>query len=126
MTPESTGAEALLQHGVLWLRLAIETAGAAMVAIGFATAAWLFVRSFPRGTSRDFDRIRLAFARYLALALEFQLAADILSTAIAPTWEQIGKLAAIAVIRTALNWFLGREMAHEQRDVQAARGGTSR
>ena len=121
MTPESTGAEALVQHAVLWLRLAIEATGAAMVAIGFALSAWMFLRSFARGAAHGFDGIRLTFARYLALALEFQLAADILSTAIAPTWEQIGKLAAIAVIRTALNWFLGREMAREQQHVGAAR-----
>ncbi len=58
----------------------------------------------------EFTAIRLTLARYLALALEFQLAADILSTAIAPSWEQIGKLGAIAVIRTALNFFLSKEM----------------
>ena len=52
--------------------------------------------------------------RYLALALEFQLGADILSTAIAPSWEQIGKLGAIAVIRTALNYFLMREMSEDR------------
>ncbi|RZK11946.1 MAG: DUF1622 domain-containing protein, partial [Hymenobacter sp.] len=53
---------------------------------------------------------------YLALALEFQLGADILSTAIAPSWEQIGKLGAIAVIRTALNFFLSKEMQEEKKD----------
>jgi uncharacterized membrane protein len=51
----------------------------------------------------------------LALALEFQLGADILSTAIAPSWEQIGKLGAIAVIRTALNFFLSKEMQDERK-----------
>jgi uncharacterized membrane protein len=62
---------------------------------------------------RNFNDVRIAFARYLALALEFQLAADILSTAIAPSWDQIGKLGAVAVIRTALNFFLMREMRDE-------------
>ena len=46
--------------------------------------------------------------RYLSLALEFQLASDILSTSISPTWDEIGKLAATAVIRTGLNFFLSR------------------
>lgn len=58
----------------------------------------------------DFVAERLKLARYLALALEFHLGADILSTAIAPSWDQIGKLAAIAVIRTALNFFLMQEL----------------
>jgi uncharacterized membrane protein len=48
------------------------------------------------------------------LALEFALAADIVRSAIAPTWMEIAKLGAIATIRTALNWFLTR-------DVDAAR-----
>ena len=54
-------------------------------------------------------------ARYLAMALEFLLGADILSTAVAPTWNEIGKLGAIAVIRTTLNYFLSREMQEERR-----------
>ena len=66
------------------------------------------------------DPIRLAFARYLTLALELQLAADILSTSIAPTWDRIGKLAAIAVIRTALNYFLSRELNDETASAESA------
>jgi uncharacterized membrane protein len=50
------------------------------------------------------------FSRYLSLALEFQLASDILSTAVAPSWDEIGKLGATAVIRTTLNYFLSREI----------------
>ena len=60
-----------------------------------------------------FVPVRLTLARYLSLALEFQLAADILSTAISPSWDEIGKLAAIAVIRTGLNYFLGMEVKGE-------------
>jgi len=54
--------------------------------------------------------IRLRFGRWLALALEFELGADILRTAITPTWYEIGQLAAIATIRTALNYFLQQEI----------------
>lgn len=50
------------------------------------------------------------FAAWILLALEFALAADIARTAIAPTWDDIGQLAAIAVIRTALNFFLERDL----------------
>ena len=50
------------------------------------------------------------FARWLVLALEFELAADILRTSITPTWNAIGRLAAIAVIRTFLNYFLSRDV----------------
>jgi uncharacterized membrane protein len=44
------------------------------------------------------------------LALEFQVAADILRTAVAPTWNEIGRLAAIIVLRTVLNFFLRKEI----------------
>ncbi len=54
--------------------------------------------------------MRLRLPRWLAVALEFALAADILRTAIAPSWEDIGKLAAIAALRTLLNYFLQREI----------------
>lgn len=97
-----------------WLRLIVETTGAAIVGIGFLIAAFRFVRESLRHEGGDFTAVRLVLARYLALALEFQLGADILSTAIAPTWDQIGKLAAIAVVRTGLNYFLSLEMKGER------------
>jgi uncharacterized membrane protein len=50
------------------------------------------------------------FAGWLVLALEFLLAADILRTAISPTWTDIGQLAAIAAIRTFLNYSLSHDL----------------
>jgi len=99
---------------VQWIRLAVEALGAVIVAAGVAVSAVRVVRTVVGAPPRNFIDIRISFARYLALALEFQLGADILSTAIAPSWDQIGKLGAVAVIRTALNFFLTREMKDEQ------------
>ena len=110
-------AESAVIEGVLWLKLGVETVGAAIIALGILSAGWLLVKALAKRKTADFTAIRLALARYLALALEFQLGADILSTAIAPSWEQIGKLGAIAVIRTALNYFLSREMREERHEV---------
>ena len=53
----------------------------------------------------------LKFATWILLALEFALAADIVRTAVAPTWEDITKLAVIATIRTMLNYFLAKDIA---------------
>ena len=57
------------------------------------------------------------FAAWLVLALEFLLAADVLRTAISPTWNEIGQLAAIAAIRTFLNYSLAHDLrqAHEEK-----------
>jgi uncharacterized membrane protein len=71
-------------------------------------AARLFVmRPMPPGAKED---VRLRLGRWLAVALEFELGADILRTAVAPTLQVIGQLAAIAAIRTALNYFLQKEI----------------
>ncbi len=64
------------------------------------------------------EDIRLRLGRWLALALEFELGADILRTAIAPTWIEIGQLAAIATIRTLLNYFLQQEIDRAARRQQ--------
>ena len=115
-TPTDVGVEEILVNAVLWLKLGIEAIGGLVIGLGVVAALYQFMRaSFPPPVA-EYTRIRLTLARFLALGLEFQLGADILSTAVAPTWDQIGKLGAIAVIRTALNYFLGREMRDEHRD----------
>jgi uncharacterized membrane protein len=101
---------------VEWLRLLVEALGAFVIALGIAIVIAGLVRHALVERGRGFTPIRLAFARYLTLALELQLAADVLSTSVAPTWDRIGKLAAIAVIRTALNYFLSKELKEEQVD----------
>ncbi|MDQ3635501.1 MAG: DUF1622 domain-containing protein [Acidobacteriota bacterium] len=117
--PSETLFEPLIINLVSWLRLFIETTGAVIISIGIICAIYEVFKALRSTNSDGFTRVRLLLARYLALALEFQLAADILSTAIAPTWDQIGKLAAIAVIRTALNFFLSREMEEEKKIIEA-------
>jgi len=112
-TPQDGVIEASIINAVQWLRLAVELTGALVIGLGIVSAAYQFVRTLKGRRGEDYNAIRLTLARYLALALEFQLGADILSTAIAPSWDQIGKLGAIAVIRTGLNYFLMREMKEE-------------
>jgi len=113
-TPKDAGAEALIFNAVQWLKLVVEVTGAIIIGLGVIAAIYQFARSLMPPQLESYNRIRLTLARYLALALEFQLGADILSTAIAPTWDQIGKLGVIAVIRTTLNFFLTREMKEER------------
>ena len=108
---------------VQWLRLAVETMSAVVIAAGVGMAIYDFTRAFALRRPEGYGDVRQTLARYLALALELQLGADILSTAIAPSWDQIGKLGAIAVIRTGLNYFLIREIREER--VKVASTGTS-
>ena len=120
--PSSTGVEELVINLVLWLKLFIEAFGALVIGAGVLVALRRAVTGHFPPRPEDFDAVRLTLARFLAIALEFQLGADILSTAVAPSWDAIGKLGAIAVIRTALNFFLGREMqeAKEQEKEESS------
>lgn len=122
--PSDFGVEEVVVNLVLWLKLITEAIGALVIGIGILLAGLRLARGAFPPTARQFVDVRLTFARFLAIALEFQLGADILSTAIAPSWDAIGKLSAIAVIRTALNYFLSREM-YEQHTGEAPREPTA-
>jgi uncharacterized membrane protein len=102
--------ETTVAGAVQALRLGIDVVGALVIGAGVTITIVGFLGKSARRAPSDFTMVRLQLARYLALALEFQLGADILSTAVAPSWDQIGKLGAIAVIRTTLNYFLMREL----------------
>lgn len=113
LSPSESGAEAAIVNAVLWLKLVIESVGALVIGTGMVATFVEFARARVTHQIRDQNSARLTLARYMALALEFQLGADILATSVAPSWDMIGKLGAIAVLRTALNYFLTREMAQE-------------
>lgn len=122
--PTSVLSEEMLREYVDLLVRLVEAAGALIIFIGAVLAAVGFVRAaFSRRSTREFVRVRLGLGRYLTLGLEFQLASDILSTAIAPTFEEIGKLAAIATIRTLLNYFLAKEIQRERAEIESAEDG---
>ncbi|MDG4665061.1 DUF1622 domain-containing protein [Mycobacterium sp. 236(2023)] len=112
LLPESTLRDAV----DLMVRL-IEACGAVVIMIGAVVAIAKFVVALGRRDINQFSAVRLTLARFLVLGLEFQLAADVLRTAISPSFEEIGKLAAIAAIRTILNYFLNREIAQEQAEI---------
>jgi uncharacterized membrane protein len=125
LAPGETPVEGAVVNAVQWLKLAVETAGACIIGLGVPAAAAQFARALVPPRVESHNGIRLTLARYLALALEFQLGADILSTAVSPGWDQIGKLGAIAVIRTPLNYFLTREMREEQTRAVASPAAAS-
>lgn len=118
-----TAVQSQVRDAVEWLRLLIESLGAIVIAVGVLRAMLALARQALRPRGQGFTAVRLQFARYLTLALELQLAADILSTSVAPSWDGIGKLAAIAVIRTALNYFLEREIRIESAEAQGCGHG---
>jgi len=113
--------------------LVVEGVAALIVAYAVGEAILRLALSIPRHSGSSApnvshnvkEEIRLRLGRWLAVALELLLGADILRTAVAPTWSEIGQLAAIAAIRTALNFFLQREIdaAQARREPQSGDQG---
>ncbi len=104
-------AEIITRH----LSSAVEVLAALVIAVALLKFLYRYlVHIFHPDDGATNQTIRIQFGSSLTLALELLLAADILATAIAPTWDDIGKLAAIAVLRTALNYFLERELRNNE------------
>jgi uncharacterized membrane protein len=111
--------EALLHSIAQPIALAIQAVAIAFVTAGSAVALVKAVRMLMAGTpsAGEFQAIWLNHARWLVAGLTFLLAADIVETSFSPTWNELGRLAAVAVIRTFLSYFLDREMECAERLV---------
>lgn len=95
------------------LKLVLEGISLLCVLIGLLTTGQFIFRQNRRSRLSSLSNLRLNFGRWLSLALEFQLAADIVNTTVAPSFEALAKLGVIALIRTFLNFFLTKELAAE-------------
>lgn len=102
------------KHIAELLAVGIECMAALIIAYGALEASAGAIRAVVRGRNKRGQRkdVWLRFGVWLLLGLEFELAADIIRTAIAPTWTDIGQLAAIGLIRTFLNYFLEKDLEH--------------
>lgn len=94
-----------------FLKILMEAAAAVCVLIGFMRTVQLaIIIQRRRNYLLPYLKLRLRFGMWLGLALEFQLASDILNTTIAPSFDELGKLGVIVLIRTFLNYFLSKEL----------------
>ena len=103
--------QSFLENATAGLALGLDCISTLVVAVGSARA----VISLARGVTSDgagkwMRGLWLHYASWIVLGLEFALAADIVRTAITPSWNDIGKLAAIATVRTGLNYFLKNDL----------------
>jgi len=99
-----------------FLALAVIVIGT-IIAIKDGIALLMTQHVIERHTRR---RLWMRYSHWLVAGLTFQLAADIIESSITPDWDGIGRLAAVAVIRTFLNYFLERDVA-EIRELERAR-----
>jgi uncharacterized membrane protein len=96
--------------------LLIEIAAVFIVFYGAleAFAKLLWIIATPRTSHGARKELWRRFGMWLLLGLEFELAADIIASVISPSWQDIGELGAIAVVRTFLNYFLEKDLEHAE------------
>jgi uncharacterized membrane protein len=95
-----------------YVALGAETVAVLIVAYGSAEAFLQLVAVVMRPRTSHGERKALwrRYGVWLLLALEFELAADIVRSVISPSWQDIAALGGIAVIRTFLNYFLEKDL----------------
>jgi uncharacterized membrane protein len=102
---------------------AVEAMGVLVILCAFFWASFSFVAHAREHTGHRYERYKLALGRALSLGLEFLVAADVIKTVTtAPTFTNIGVLAAVIVTRTFVSWSLAVEMEGRW-PWQPARGG---
>ncbi|ERT06496.1 hypothetical protein M595_3568 [Lyngbya aestuarii BL J] len=108
----------LLENGLSVLvsltKLILEAISVLCIIIGLGSTVKLVIRQPSVLRDLPFFKLRLCLGSWLALALEFQLGADILATTVSPSLQSLAKLGAIAIIRTFLNYFLSKELETER------------
>lgn len=105
--------EELFKHYASHVALFVEAVAAIVITVGAVQAVIGLINPAGKDPTRPFRRKKMVWMRFgiwLLLGLEFELAADIVRTAISPSWNEIGQLGAIALIRTFLNYFLERDV----------------
>lgn len=115
--------EALVVRFAELSALLIEAAAVLLVAYGAAEAfgRLLLVMGRPAAPHGARKAIWRRFGMWLLLGLEFELAADIIQSVVSPSWQDIGELGAIAVIRTFLNYFLEQDLERAAAEPAAER-----
>jgi uncharacterized membrane protein len=91
--------------------------GVVIMMIGSIKALWLFTLYLATGKGR-FSHIRIDLGKHLALGLEFFIGKDIIESVVHPTWDQLGKLGAIVLLRTVITIFLARELKEVEEEMR--------
>lgn len=101
----------MIEHILEYLQKAghaISLFAVGVIVVGFALAAWHYVRRFRETTHMDnFNLFKNELGGALLLGLEILVLADVIETiTVKPTFTSLALLAAIVVLRTAVSWSL--------------------
>ena len=99
----------------------MEAVAALIIICGSARSVFLYAKHcmFSKECLKEFTQTRLRLGHSLSLGLEFLIGADILKSAVSPTWQALGQLAAIVAIRSAINFLLMWELKETEKTTPA-------
>lgn len=118
---DAEGPLKLLVDAFEMIALGIDLIGVTIVLFGFVVSFVALVRTLARGVGfqkcvRGLHGVRLQLGTYILVGVEFMIASDIINTVITRELESLAFVAALVAIRTAISFFLGRELADVSRD----------
>lgn len=102
--------EEILDIAVSYIVPVVEACGAIVIVLEVARTFVQYLLGLFRHTRLHIAALRIRLGKAMVMGLEFQVAADILRTAIAPSWNDILLLAALIALRTVLNFLLEQEL----------------
>jgi len=103
----------------------IEILGGLVIVIGVIRTVARLARTSFRLAPAHVAEARLQLAESLIMGLEFQVAAAVLKTALSPTWNDLGQLAALVVLRSVLAFLMEREIKGLHAHAESPDGGES-
>ena len=107
--------EEIAKNTTIYISHMLEIVSATIIAAALLKLVFNYFQSFLKAKNGfSAMQARVTFGSAVSVSLELLLGADVLATAVAPSWDDIGKLAAIAILRTALNFFLEKELKHSK------------
>ena len=88
----------------------VEMSSVVVIVLEVARTTGQYVLKFFKRTPIEVSHLRYRLGRSLVMGLEFQVAADILRTALAPEWNDVLLLVVMIAIRSILNLLLEHEL----------------
>ena len=110
--------EIILTTAIGFLVPLVEACGALVIVIEVLRTIVLYLISVFKNRPRQPISLRIRLGQSMVMGLEFQVAADILKTALSPQWNDVLLLAALIGLRTLLNYL----MEYEIEKLESGRG----
>ncbi|MCG8443198.1 MAG: DUF1622 domain-containing protein [Caulobacterales bacterium] len=122
---EANGPLSVLVHWLEHIAVGIDLIGVAIILFGFVVSLIKLLQCLAMGAGLrrgvgDLQDVRLQLGVYILVGIEFMIASDIIHTVLTRELSDLAFVGALVAIRTAISFFLGRELAEVRERVSRA------